>query len=135
MLGHGRALEAYLIGAKMLMGMIILAPSIKVQMLPLSDLLWMPDWWLSAPFLAIGMTQMIGLTLNINGVRSSWMWRSTGASAGICLWTWLITKTIAIGAIGAGSLPFWVMSLVASTFLLWRGINRLPHPGAPGAPL
>lgn len=125
-------LEVYLIGAKLQVGFITLAPSVRPQVVALQDLLWMPDYWLSAPFIALGTVQLTGLILNLRGVESSWIWRTVGASAGICLWLWLIIKTLLIGAIGAGSLPFWNMSLLGSILLFLLGINRLPRPGAPG---
>jgi len=132
LLGHGRALETYLIGAKLLMAAQMLAPGVTTQIVPLQDLYWIPDKFLSVPFLVLGLTQLVGMILNMRGWKSSWIWRSAGASIGICLWSWLITKTLLIGAVGIGSLPFWVMSFIASVFLLWRGVNRLPLSGAPG---
>lgn len=133
MLGHGRLLEMYLIGVKLLIGFSILLPKNRPQVVALGDLLWVPDYWLSAPFLLLGTIQLIGIILNVRGVQSSWVWRSVGASIGICLWSWLISKSLLIGAFGTGALPFWVMSFLASVVLLWKGMNRLPIPGAPGA--
>lgn len=133
MLGHGRAVEAYLIGVKLMIGLINLLPGIRPQVLAFNDLLWLPDLLLSLPFLVVGSIQMVGMIMNMNGVESSWKWRTIGAAGGVCLWAWMIFKTVAIGAMGAGALPFWIMSILASIFLFWRGLNRLPRPGVLGA--
>lgn len=133
MLGHGRVVEAYLIGVKLLMGLINLLPGIRPQVIAFNDLLWLSDFWLSLPFLVVGLVQMVGMIMNMNGVESSWKWRTVGAAGGCCLWAWLIFKTVAVGAMGAGALPFWIMSILASIFLFWRGLNKLPRPGFPGA--
>lgn len=133
MLGHGRAIEAYLIGVKLMMGLINLLPGVRPRVLAFEDLLWLPDFWLSLPFLTVGSVQMVGMILNMNGVQCSWKWRTVGAAGGCCLWAWLIFKTVAIGAVGAGALPFWIMSIIASIFLFWRGLNKLPRPGVLGA--
>lgn len=132
MLGHGRALETYLIGYKLLTGFTILMPGVKPQNPVLTDLLWMSDYWLSVPFLLIGTVQLVGVILNMNGIWSSWLWRTVGAAGGILLWTWFLIKTCLIGAIWAGSISLSIVSLLASIFLLWRGLNHLPRPGVPG---
>ncbi len=126
MLGHGRALETYLIAVKLLMAAVILASGNELQIVALRDLSMLPDYWLAAPFFGLAIIQYVGLCLNIRGIEASHDWRIAGSVVAICLWAWLITKSILIGAILTGSMPFWIMSFAASWFLLLRGITRQP---------
>lgn len=130
MLGHGRALEMYLIGAKFQIGFMLLFT--EPQVVALKDLYWVTDFWLGVPFLLLAAIQLVGIILNLLGFESSHVWRSVGASIGIVLWCWLISKSLLIGVVATGGFPFWNMSFLASLLLLWRGLNRLPVPGAPG---
>ena len=134
MFGHGRALEAYLVLVKIWYGIQLIAP-VQIRVIVLEDVWWyIPDSYVGAMFLSIGTAQLIGLILNLRGRESSWAWRFFGANAAIFLWAWLIAKSMLIGAYGTGALPFWGSSFVASIFLMAKGWNRLPVPGAPGAP-
>lgn len=131
-LGHGRALEAYLIGVKFLFG---LSPIWPIDALALVDLQWqaVPASIIGLPFLLIGSLQLIGWIMNVRGLESSWKLRAAGAWLGICLWVWIIIKSIAIGQADAAIFRFCLMSLIASTWLFWKAWNRLPIPGTPGA--
>lgn len=128
MIASARALEIYLIFAKMLLGILILLPGVDVKMVALQDLGQIPDYWVAAPFLLIANLQMIGLIFGVKGTKSARMWCIAGESIAITLWSWLIIKSILIWAIG-GAVPFWVASFFASWWLLWRDITRSPPPG------
>jgi len=133
MFGHGRALEAYLIGAKMWYGMILIAPGVEFKAIALTDVWgYIPEYVFGILFLFIAALQLIGLVLNLNGHEWSWVCRTVGAGIAMPTWAWLIAKSVIVGAIG-GALPFWGMSFLASIFLFVKGWNRLPVPGAPGA--
>ena len=133
-MGHGRALETYLIGAKVWYGITLAIPGTQMKAIVLQDI-WMviPDFVLGILFLSLATVQAIGIALNVRGIESSWVWRVVGAHVAIMLWSWLIIKSVAIGAVAIGALPFWGMSFLASIFILWKGYNKLPVPGAPGA--
>ena len=131
-LGHGRALEAYLAGIKLVFGLILL-PGWPLSIKALSDLQWFaPDPVIAAPFLLIAGTQGVGLYLNARGVEESWILRAVGATGAIMMWSWLLTKSILIGEVSTSLTPLCLMSLPASVFILWKALNRLPVPGAAG---
>lgn len=131
--GHGRALEAYLVGVKILFGLFIVPPQISIQILVLSDLQWfIPDPLIAAPFFIVGAMQGIGLWLNAKGYECSWIIRASGALSAILLWSALLTKSVLIGALVSGMTPFLIMSLLGSVFILWKALNKLPVPGAVG---
>lgn len=132
-LGHGRALESYLVGVKLLFVFFIVIPHQTINMLALQDL----RWWMSAPIIAIpffciGLLQLVGLVLNYKGYEYSWAIRCVGASLGTCMWFWIIIKNIAISEYTAGTMPFCIMSCMASTWIWWKAWNRLPIPGSSG---
>ena len=132
-LGHGRALETYLVGVKILFGIFIFPVPAKLSVAALSDLQWFySDPTIAAPFFIIGIVQGVGLILNAKGYEISWLFRAGGALAAIMLWSALITKSILIGAVSTGIMPFLCMSLGASIFILYKALNGLPAPGAAG---
>lgn len=134
LLGHGRALEMYLICVKLLFGFMIVPPWMDVQAVALADLRWyVSDPVIAAPFFLIGFIQLIGWILNVQGVEASWIPRATGAGLAVVLWLWIIFKSVLIGAVTTGVVPFCIMSCFASLFLFWKAWNRLPIPGALGA--
>lgn len=131
-LGHGRALEAYLAGVKLIFGLILL-PGWPLSVRALSDLQWfVPDPIIAAPFLLIAVAQGAGLYLNARGIEESWILRAAAAAMAIMLWSWLLSKSILIGEVSTSLMPLCVMSLPASVFILWKALNRLPVPGASG---
>lgn len=128
-IGHGRALECYLVGVKILFGLFIVPATAAFP--GLADLPWfIPEPIIAAPFFFIGILQGIGLWLNARGVESSWILRAAGALLAIMLWTALITKALLVATIIN---PFYIMSWLGSVFILWKALNRLPVPGVRGA--
>ena len=132
--GHGRALESYLVGVKILFAIFIVHPVASGgQVTVIADLTdVIPSALLAAPFFLIGVTQGLGLWLNYRGVERSWMFRAAGAWAAMLLWNWVIVKSILVGVVVSGIMPFSIMSMLASVFILWKSLNRLPVPGAVG---
>ncbi len=134
MFGHGRALEVYLIFVKMWYGSVLMVPGTEIKVVALYDLWWyIPDYAVGALFLIIATLQLVGLILNLQGFEISWVWRVAGAGLAMPTWAYLISKSVYVGAIGMGVLPFWGASFLASWFLFTKGWNRLPIPGAPGS--
>lgn len=134
-LGHGRALEANYIVLKLVIGIAVMLPGTRLQILPLNALQWyISDMAIAIPFLVIGMTQLLGLVANIRGYRWSWLPRAIGAGAGIGMWGWILVASINLGALGSFSFCVSITGIVASTFLAWKAVNRLPIPGAMGLP-
>ncbi len=132
-LGHGRALECHLIGLKLLIGTFIFVPKGELRIIPLVGLTWyVPDQAIAAPFLVIGLVQLVGLVMNMRGHERSWVPRLLGAGAGAGMWAWLITSSVLQGAIASFVLPVSVMGIVSSSFLIYKAKNRLPIPGQPG---
>lgn len=132
-LGHGRALESYLVGVKMLFGVFVLVPHGSVHIIALNDLLWyVPETVIALPFFVIGLVQLFGMLMNYIGREWSWIPRAVGAGAAICMWVWFITKLVYIDAVITGMMPFCVMSLLGSIWIYWKAWNRLPVPGAAG---
>jgi|ERR1041385_2787541 hypothetical protein len=131
--GHGRALETYLVCVKLLFAVFVLEPLGGGSITVVSDLHQaVPDSVIALPFFIVGVVQGVGIWLNYEGVSSSWVFRAAGAFFAMMLWNWIIVKAILIGVVVTGMMPFVIMSLVASTFILWKALNRLPVPGAVG---
>ena len=131
-LGHGRALEAFLVGLKILVGVSIFLPHHQ-QSVPLDQLSWnVPEQAIAVPFLAIGLTQLAGLVMNVRGYVASWYLRLVGAGGAIGMWSWLIWECFAFGAFGPFTFPCSLMGLLASSYLVNRAVNHKPAPGAPG---
>jgi len=132
-LGHGRALETYLVGVKLLFALFIVVPHGPAHIVALNDLLWyVPEEAIVVPFVLIGTTQLVGLMANYHGYKWSWVLRFIGAAAAIAMWIWFIIKLIWINAVLTGMMPFCVMSCLGSVWLLWKAWNGLPLPGAVG---
>jgi hypothetical protein len=134
-LGHGRALEMYLIGVKLLFGIFIVPPWYQTRIVALADLGWyISDPIIAVPFFFIGVVQLCGWIMNVKGYESSWAPRAAGAGLAIMLWLWLIFKSVLIGAVSTGIMPFCIMSCIGSIWLFWKAWNRLPIPGMMGLP-
>lgn len=137
-IGHGRALEAYLIGVKLLFGLMLVLPEVKkttsMHIIAFEDLIWwVPPVFIALPFFIVGVVQLCGLILNYKGYQISWLFRAIGAACAIFLWVWIVTKHIEIGAIVTGIMPFCVMSVLANILLWDRAMdNRLPIAGRYG---
>jgi hypothetical protein len=131
-LGHGRALEAFLVILKAWY-FFILFPGWPVKILVLSDLQWfVPDYFFALPFGITALLQGLGLYLNYVGSEKSWMLRAGGAMIAIMMWSWLLFKSILIGEVATSMFPVVATCLPASVFILWKAMNRLPVPGARG---
>lgn len=131
-LGHGRALESYLGGLKILIGLCVL-PGWPINIAVLSDLQWfVPDFLIALPFLFVGFTQIFGLYLNAMGVEWSWILRAIAAFVAIFMWSWLLSKAILIGDFSSVIVPLAIMGIPASTFIFRKALKRLPVPGAAG---
>jgi hypothetical protein len=129
-LGHGRALEVYLIGAKLLLAFLIFPTKTNLNIPVLENLRWsISDPIIASPFILIGCIQLGGLIMNYNGIEKSWIPRSTGAALAMCLWVFLITKSILVDEIFTSLMPFAIMSFFGSSYLFWRAWNGLPIPG------
>lgn len=135
--GHGRALEMFLAGLKIL---------IFLQFFPFAPFHVWPTQVpalagfdvsalvLAAPFLIVGLTQAFGLWLNYKGFEFSWFVRACGAFVALVMWSWILLKTLLIGVATPFLVPLAIMGFGASVFILWKAANKLPIPGAPGLP-
>ncbi len=132
-IGHGRALESYLIGVKLMFAFFLLPPRFRISFAAVNDLQWwVPEPIIAAPFFVIGIVQFAGLLLNYRGVEESWILRAGGASAAMALWAALIVKSTLVGYALTGVMPFFIMSFLSSLLIFWKAVNRLPRPGAIG---
>ena len=131
-LGHGRALEFYLVSIKFWYALILL-PGWPSNIVVLSDWQWIvPSYMIAVPFAVVGLLQGLGLWLNYMGYEISWILRAAGSMMAIALWSYIIFKSLAISEVVTGIYPVAISSLPFSVFLLWKALNRLPIPGAPG---
>lgn len=131
-LGHGRTLELYLIIIKFVYAL-ILFPGWPSNIVILSDWQWtVPGFLVAAPFALVASVQALGLWLNYRGYEISWVFRAAGAMAAIMLWSYILFKSLAISEVVTGIFPLAVTSLPFSARILWKALNRLPIPGAPG---
>lgn len=133
--GHGRALEMFLVGLKIL---------IFAQLIPFNPVIvWptnipafadfgVPDSIIASPFILVAFLQAWGLWLNKRGYEISWIIRATGAMIALVMWSWIIIKTMLVGVATPFLLPVATMCFLASIFILWKAMNRLPIPGMPG---
>lgn len=132
-LGHGRALEAYLIGLKLLIGLSVFQGRSEPVPPVIEELQWLfADSVIAAPFLFISLVQLAGLILNIKGYECSWRFRSVGATIAIFIWCWIIIKCVLLGTFGPFAFPLAVMGIFASSFLLKKALQGLPLPGPVG---
>lgn len=136
-LGHGRALECALIFVKFEYAGMFLGHSVGLLSAPFfiafNDLAGVaPSWVLALPFFATAATQSVGLYLNASGYYSSKYFRVVGGSMGMMLWSYILTKNVLLGVLMAGVNPWCVMGIVASAYLVRRGVLGLPKPGSPG---
>lgn len=130
--GHGRALEAYLGTLKILIGLALSFTDLASRIPATTDLFWKyPRSIIAAPFLVVGMIQLIGVMLNIKGYEDSWILRAIGAALAIAMWIGMLIKTSWLNELSV-MVPLAAVSLPFSAFLFWKAINRLPVPGTPG---
>lgn len=130
-LGHGRMIELFLGTLKIGLGIWVAKYAITEP--AIADLSWMySSFVLAVPLLCVGVIQIASTVLNCAGFEFSWIFRTIGAQIAIFMWFWFIFKTSIAGV----SSPLFVVGIVSipfSMFLLYKGWNRLPIPGAPGA--
>ena len=130
-LGHGRMLELFLGILKIGLGIWIIKYAVKEP--TMVDLSWSyPNVLLALPFFFVGALQIMSPVLNCIGFESSWIFRTVGAQTAMFMWFWVIFKTSFAGVAS----PLFVVGVVSvpfSMFLLYKGWNRLPIPGSPGA--
>lgn len=130
-LGHGRVLELFLGTLKIGLGIWVAKYAIKEP--AVADLSWVYSSFLIAlPLFCVGAIQIFSTVLNCAGYEFSWILRTVGAQTALFMWFWFIFKTSVAGI----SSPLFVVGIVAvpfSMFLLYKGWNRLPIPGSPGA--
>lgn len=136
-LGHGRALEGALVFVKLQFGLMLTASSLDLIdppfVIALNDLAGVvPLWVQSLPFWVTGVVQAVGLHLNAAGYASCKYLRIVGASMGMAIWTYILTKNILLGVVAAGVNPWCLMGILASVWIVRRGALGLPRPGAPG---
>lgn len=133
-LGHGRALETYLVVLKyLIVGFFFFNPTHIAQTYAFYDLLWfIPSIVIVMPFLVIASLQLVGLITNYAGYEWSWLPRFIGAFMAMVVWAWVLIKSFAVDSFGF-TVPLCCASILGSTWLLWKAWNRLPIPGAPGS--
>lgn len=132
-LGHGRALEACLGCAKIMLFLhFLVVPSSITSVTATYSLLWsFSPIAIVLPLFVVGVAQVVGLTLNYAGCEWSWVVRAAAAMGGIAIWTWIVLKS---ALISSGGLEAWLGGYLVlwNIFILWKAFNRLPVPGAPG---
>lgn len=132
-LGHGRMLECALIFVKLqYAAILLLIPPKDVLFLAFSDL-HMQTWVLAIPFIACSIPQFIGLSLNIMGYSISRWFRIVGASIGMGIWTFILTKNMVLGYVASQINPWLFMAILGSAIIIRKGVLNLPRPGAAGA--
>lgn len=132
-LGHGRAVESYLIGAGMLYGLVLLIPGAAFDSTATADIAW---WgyghWIALPLLLYASIALFGLLANIHGWPLSRTLRFVAALAGFMIWTWYSAKFVALGQFAAVGFPFTAMSALFSVRVMGFALAGLPRAGAPG---
>lgn len=133
-IGHGRALELWLVILKTALSVWLLWIGHRgiAETPGLADLSWYYSTLeIALPFIALACVQGVGWSLNIAGYEVNWLFRAFGAICGVFLWMWLIANTSFSGQ-NSLLIPIGIAAIPANAFLWWKAINRLPVPGAVG---
>ncbi len=128
-LGHGRMTEALLVFVEAQYALMFLLASpfvIAFQDLPYSA-------WLAAPFAVAALLSGAGLLTNAMGYPVCHALRIVGAAVGMTIWLFLLAKNVFVGIPLTSTTPWMVAGVVASVWIIRRGMAGLPIPGAPGA--
>jgi hypothetical protein len=130
-LGHGRALETFLTLVTFQFWVILVFSPWRPHIIALQDVP-LSDWAISVPFLVSWAPSSVGLFLNAWGFEASRYFRIVGASAGMTVWFYILTKNCLVGYWFAGVNPWCTMGILSSAWIIHRGMLGLPRPGAPG---
>lgn len=132
-LGHGRMTEACLVFVKLQFAAILLfVPRNEILIIAFEDIP-VHAQILAVPFLMAALPSFVGLVLNALGYDASKWFRIFGASIGIGIWVFLLAKNCLIGNYASATNPWMLMAILASIWIIRRGMLGLPRPGAPGA--
>lgn len=133
-LGHGRFMECCLVLVKVMYGSMFLASAIsgvEPTIVAFAAIDGSPALLAIPFFLASGLSFM-GLLLNGMGYECSKWFRIFGATVGMSIWLFVIGNNLRLGHPFAGVMPWMLMAIVASLWIIRRGIKGLPRPGALG---
>lgn len=134
-LGHGRFMETCLVGVKLIYGCMFLASAVSgtpptiVAFASIDD----SPIFLATPFFLAAGLSLTGLVLNGMGYECSKWFRILGATVGMSIWLFVIGNNLRLGHPFAGVMPWMIMAIVASLWIVRRGIKGLPRPGALGS--
>lgn len=133
-LGHGRAIECYLVSVTGVYGVLLLTPGAAFDSKATVDIAWAGyGHWLALGPLSHFEVAGFGLLGNIKGWRGSRVLRFLGAMIGSLLWTWCAAKFAVLGDIATVGFPFCLVAILFSFRIMALALADLPPPGAPGA--
>jgi hypothetical protein len=117
-----RILEIYLIGAKFLMGLVIVLPlRHHPEYIAYVQKDW-PKWLAAAPWFFLAIVQSIPVIIDHqNHHRFPHVFRIIGAIFGMYFWSWILIKLYLVHFMGSGLTPFGIMSFFASAVLMLTG--------------
>lgn len=130
-LGHGRALESALTFVKFQYALIMLVSPWETQIMAFQDV-ELPRWAMALPFLLACIPSTVGLLMNTWGYEASRYFRMAGASMGMMVWIYILTKNCLLGMYGASVNPWCLMGILGSIWIIRRSKLGLPPPGTPG---
>lgn len=130
--GHGRALEGFLIFVKLQYALMWLIVPVDTFIMAFQDIQIQREYF-SLPFAAAVVPSLIGMILNARGFECSKWFRVAGATIGMSIWIFVLSKNVLVGTYASGINPWMLGGIVGSIWIIRRGILGLPRPGAPGA--
>lgn len=134
-LGHGRAIEAYLIlVCGTYAAILLIHPSSAADSPATLDLYWSGNsQFVAMIFVAKALTSGTGLVLNIVNLPGSRFFRISGACLGSVIWAWYVAKFSLVGEPATLGMVFAAVSFLVSIRIMGMAYANLPRPGAPGA--
>lgn len=132
-LGYGRALESFLIFVKFLYFCMFLFGSTLINQDPFFiafSAIDVPDRRIFCiPFLMAWLPGFLGLYLNACANHNSKYYRILGASFGFTIWLFVLSENCLLGVYLAGVNPWVLAGMIASLWIIRRGLLDKPTPG------